>query len=140
MPGPWLQRCAKGLREFGYPSDKVVIEARWAEGQKEQLPKLAAELAALQAAAIVGNTPSAIAAKTVTKSVPIVFVTGTDPTAEGLVSSISRPGGNVTGVSFFNVPVTGKRLALLRELVPKAEIIATLQDSTIPTLRSRLVK
>ena len=92
------------------------------------MPKLAAELVALQVAAIVGSVEAALPAKAVTTSVPIVFVTGADPVAAGLVSSISRPGGNVTGVSFFDIPVTGKRLALLRELVPKAEIIAVLQD------------
>jgi putative ABC transport system substrate-binding protein len=63
-----------------------------------------------------------------TTSIPIIFVTGADPVAAGIVSSVSRPGGNVTGVSFFDVPVAGKRLALLRELVPNAEIIAVLQD------------
>jgi putative ABC transport system substrate-binding protein len=118
----------QGLREAGYPADKIVVEARWAEGHSDRLPKLAAELVSLPVAAIVGNTTAALAAKAVTTSVPIVFVTGSDPTSEKLVSNISRPGGNITGVSFFDVPVTGKRLTLLRELVPKAEIIATLQD------------
>jgi putative ABC transport system substrate-binding protein len=93
------------------------------------LPKLAAELVALKVAAIVGSVEAALAAKAATKSIPIVFVTGADPVTVGLVSSINRPGGNVTGVSFYAVPITGKRLALLRELVPKAETIAVLQDS-----------
>jgi len=93
------------------------------------LPKLAAELVALQVAAIVaGSVEGALAAKAATTSIPIVFVTGADPVAAGLVSSINRPGGNVTGVSFYDVPITGKRLALLRELIPNAEIIAVLQD------------
>ena len=126
--GHLVAAVRQGLRESGYPSDKVAIESRWADGQPERLPKLAAELVALQVAAIVGSVEAALAAKAVTTSVPIVFVTGADPVAAGLVSSISRPGGNVTGVSFFDIPVTGKRLALLRELVPKAEIIAVLQD------------
>jgi len=78
-------------------------------------------------AAIVGSVEAALAAKAATTSIPIVFVTGADPVMAGLVSSISRPGGNITGVSFFDIPVVGKRLALLRELVPKAEIIAVLQ-------------
>ena len=97
-------------------------------GRQERLPKLAAELVALQVAAIVGSVEAALAAKAATTSIPIVFVTGADPVVAGLVSSISRPGGNITGVSFFDIPVVGKRVALLRELVPKTEIIAVLQD------------
>ena len=126
--GHMVAAFRQGLRESGYTADKFVVEARWAEGHPDRLPKLAAELVALEVAAIVGNTTAALAAKAATSSVPIVFVTGTDPTSEKLVTSISRPGGNITGVSFFDVPVTGKRLTLLRELVPKADIIATLQD------------
>jgi len=125
--GHLVAAVRQGLRESGYPSDKVAIEARWADGRTERLPKLAAELVALQVAAIVGSVEAALAAKAATTSIPIVFVTGADPVMAGLVSSISRPGGNITGVSFFDIPVVGKRLALLRELVPKAEIIAVLQ-------------
>ena len=116
------------MREAGYSTDKVTIESRWAEGRPEQLLKLAAELVALNVAAIVGSAEAARAAMEATKSIPIIFVTGLDPIEIGLVSSLNRPGGNITGVSFYDVPVSGKRLALLRELVPKAEIIAVLQD------------
>src|SRR5262249_22103274 len=117
----------EGLRESGY--DNVVIEARWGDGREDQLPKFAHELVALPVAAIVaGSLPAARAAKAATSSIPIIFVTGADPQTEGLVSSIGRPGGNMTGVSFYDIPVTGKRLALLHELVPKAEVIAVLQD------------
>jgi ABC-type uncharacterized transport system substrate-binding protein len=126
--GHLVAAVRQGLRESGYPSDKVAIESRWAEGRPERLPKLAAELVALDVAAIVGSVEAALALKAATTSIPIVFVTGADPVAAGLVSSISRPGGNITGVSFFDIPVTGKRLALLRELVPNAKIIAVLQD------------
>ena len=126
--GHLLAALRQGLRESGYPTDKVTIESRWAEGRPEQLPKLAAELVALNPAAIVGNAEVVRAAKEATTSIPIIFVTGLDPVTTGLVSSINRPGGNITGVSFYDVPVIGKRLALLRELVPKAEIIAVLQD------------
>jgi len=119
-----------GLRESGYTNDKVVIEARWANGQMEQLPRLAAELVTLKVAAIVASFDAALAAKKATESIPIIFLTGADPVAAGLVSSINRPGGNVTGVSFYDVPVTGKRFELLRQLVPKAELIAILQDPT----------
>jgi putative ABC transport system substrate-binding protein len=118
----------QGLREAGYPSDTVAIESRFGDGRPERLPKLADELVALHVAAIVGSIDAARAAKTATTSIPIVFVTGADPVTSGLVSSINRPGGNVTGVSFYDVPVLGKRLALLRELVPAAETIAVLQD------------
>jgi ABC-type uncharacterized transport system substrate-binding protein len=126
--GHLVAAVRQGLRESGYPTDQVVIESRWADGRNERLPKLAAELVALNVAAIVGSVEAALAAKAATASIPIVFVTGADPVVAGLVSSISRPGGNITGVSFFDIPVIGKRLALLRELVPKAEIIAFLQD------------
>jgi len=126
--GHLVAALRQGLRESGYTADKVTIESRWAEGRPEQLPKLAAELVALNVAAIVSSIEGARAAKEATTSIPIIFVTGVDPVTSGLVSSINRPGGNVTGVSFYDVPVAGKRLALLRELVPKAETIAVLQD------------
>jgi putative ABC transport system substrate-binding protein len=132
--GHLVAALRQGLREAGYSSDRVVLEARWGEGQADRLPRLAAELAALPVAVIVGNTTGARAATAVTANMPIVFITGSDPMTEGLVSSINRPGGNVTGVSFFDVPVTGKRLTLLRELVPKAETIAILQDPNFSEL------
>jgi putative ABC transport system substrate-binding protein len=126
--GHLVAALRQGLRESGFPSDKVAIESRWAEGP-QQLSKLAAELVALKVSAIIGaSTPSAQAARAATTSIPIVFVTGADPQTEGLVSSISRPGGNITGVSFYDIPITGKRLALLHELVPTADVIAVLQD------------
>ena len=88
---------------------------------------------ALKLSVIVGGSSLAVdAAKKATTEIPIVFVVGTDPSSTGLVSSINQPGGNVTGVSFYDIPVTGKRLALLRELVPKAETIAVLQDPNSP--------
>ncbi len=152
--GQSVAAVRQGLRESGYPSDKVVIEARWGDGRRERLPKLAAELVALQVAAIVvRSVDAALAAKAATASIPIIFATGTDPVAAGLVSSINRPSGNITGVSFFHVPIIGKRFALLRELVPKAEIIAVLQDpnfsqhetetseiqTTVRTMRQKII-
>jgi putative ABC transport system substrate-binding protein len=135
--GHLVAAIRQGLRESGYQSDKVLIEFRWAGGREEQLPKLASELVASQVAAIVAaSLPSARAAKAATASIPIVFVTGGDPQEEKLVSSLNRPGGNVTGVSFYDIPITGKRLALLRELVPKAETIAVLQDPTSATFQT----
>lgn len=135
--GHLVAAVREGLRESGYPPEKIVIDARWGNGREEQLPKLAQELVAIPAAVIVaGSLPAARAAKAATGNIPIIFVTGADPQTEGLVSSISRPGGNVTGVSFYDIPVTGKRLALLQELVPKAEVIAVLQDPTSATYQT----
>jgi putative tryptophan/tyrosine transport system substrate-binding protein len=127
--GHLVAAVREGLRDSGYSSDKVIIESRWGDGREEELPKLARELVALPVAAIVGGSiPATRAAKAATASIPIIFVTGGDPQTEGLVSSISRPGGNMTGVSFYDIPVIGKRLALLHELVPRAAVIAVLQD------------
>ena len=129
--GHLVAAVREGLRDAGYSSDKVIIESRWGDGREEELPKLARELVALPVAAIVAaSTNSAVAAKAATTNIPIVFVTGGDPQTERLVSSISRPGGNMTGVSFSDVPVSGKRLALLHELVPNADVIAVLLDPT----------
>jgi len=128
--GHLVAAVRQGLRESGYTSDKIAIEARWANERREQLPNLAAQLVALKVAAIVASIDAARAAKAATTSIPIVFVTGVDPVAAGLVSSINRPGGNITGVSFYALPITGKRFELLRQLVPKAELIAILQDPT----------
>ena len=135
--GQLVAAVREGLRKSGYPTDKALIESRWGDGHEERLPKLAVELVGLQVAAIVaGSLPSARAAKAATASIPIIFVTGADPQTEGLVSSISRPGGNMTGVSFYDIPVTGKRLALLHELVPTAEVIAVLQDPNSATFQT----
>ena len=135
--GHLVAAVRQGLREADYPNDKVVIESRWGDGREEGLPKLAAELVALRVAAIVaGSLPAARAAKAATANIPIIFVTGADPQTEGLVSRISHPGGNMTGVSFYDIPITGKRLALLRELIPKAETIAILQDPNSAIFRS----
>jgi ABC-type uncharacterized transport system substrate-binding protein len=131
--GHLVAAVRQGLRESGYSNDKVAIESRWGDGHEERLPKLAAELVALQVSAIVGaGTPALRAAEAVTASIPIVFVVGTDPVAAGLVSSLNRPVGNITGVSFYDIPIIGKRFVLLRELVPNAEIIAVLQDPNSP--------
>jgi len=135
--GHLVAAVREGLRESGYPLEKIVIDARWGNGREEQLPKLARELVAIPAAVIVaGSLPAARAAKAATENIPIIFVTGADPQTEGLVSSISRPGGNVTGVSFYDIPITGKRLALLQELVSKAEVIAVLQDPSSATYQT----
>jgi putative tryptophan/tyrosine transport system substrate-binding protein len=119
----------QGLKETGFvESQNVAIEYRSAEGQTDRLPLLVADLLRRQVALIVGNTPSALAAKAATTTVPIVFATGSDPVIDGLVASLNRPGGNATGVSFLAGALGAKRLELLRLLVPKAATIAVLVD------------
>jgi putative ABC transport system substrate-binding protein len=117
----------QGLREIGYfEGQNVVIEYRSADNDPDRLTALATDFVRRPVALIVGNVLSAIAAKTVTTTVPIVFATGTDPVRDGLVSSLNRPGGNVTGVSFLAERLGAKRLELLHELVPTATSIAVL--------------
>jgi putative ABC transport system substrate-binding protein len=122
----------QGLKEAGFVEGRdVAIEYRSAEDQT-RLPLLIADLLRRQVALIVGNTPSAIAAKTATTTVPIVFVTGGDPVRDGLVANLNRPGGNVTGVSFMSVELAAKQFGLLRELRPGAARIAMLVDPKWP--------
>src|SRR5262245_984345 len=131
----------QGLGETGYVEGRnVAIEFRWAEGQHDRLRALAADLVSRQVALIVapGGAPAAIAAKSVTTSIPIVFEMGADPIAMGLVDSLSRPGGNLTGVSSLSVEVTPKRLEFLRQAVPTAASIAVLINPTSPTAASQL--
>jgi ABC-type uncharacterized transport system substrate-binding protein len=123
----------QGLKEAGFiEGQNVAIEYRWAEGRLDRLPALVADLVSQQVALIVGNTPSALAAKAATTTVPIVFVTGGDPVIEGFVASLSRPGGNATGVSFLSAAVVTKRLELLREVVSNAAAIAALVNLNFP--------
>jgi len=131
----------QGLSEAGYSESRnVAIEFRWAEGQHDRLPALAADLAARQVSVIVapGGAPAALAAKSATTSIPIVFEMGADPIAMGLVGSLSRPGGNLTGVSSLNVEVTPKRLEILHEAVPAATVVAALINPTSPTAPAQL--
>src|SRR5262245_10817868 len=119
----------RGLKEAGFVEDQNVrIEYRWAQGQYDRVPALVAELLRRPIDVLVttGDTLSALAAKEATTSIPIVFVTGSDPIKFGLVSSLNRPGGNVTGVSFLVNVLTAKQLELLHEMVPRAKTCALL--------------
>ena len=123
----------QGLKESGYvEGQNVAIEFRSAEDHADRLLALVTDLIGRPVAVIVGNTSSALAAKAATKTVPIVFATGGNPVREGLVASLNRPGGNVTGVSFISVELGAKRLGLLRELRPGAARIAVLVDPKFP--------
>src|SRR6266851_9046469 len=123
----------QGLKEAGFvEGENVAIEFRSAEGQIDQLPALVADLIRRQVALIVGNTPPALAAKAATTTMPIIFTTGGDPVRDGLVDSLNRPGGNVTGISFITVELGAKQLGLLRELRPGAAPIAVLVDPKWP--------
>jgi putative ABC transport system substrate-binding protein len=123
----------QGLGETGHVEGRnVLVEYRWAERHYERLPKLAADLVHQQVQVIATNTPAAPAAKAATTTIPIVFVTGDDPVAAGLVESLSRPGGNLTGVSLLNVEIGPKQMQLLHDLVPAATIMALLINPTHP--------
>jgi len=134
---PMIAGFHQGLRAAGFTEGQnVAIEYRYANNQLERLPGLVAELVRLPVAVIVANVNAALAAKAATKTVPIVFATGSDPIVDGLVASLNRPGGNVTGVSFVSGLLGPKRLEMLRQLVPTAATMAMLVGTG--TLEARI--
>jgi ABC-type uncharacterized transport system substrate-binding protein len=123
----------QGLREAGFTEDQnVVVEYRWGDNQPDRLPVLIADLLRRPLGVIVGNITAAQAAKAATTTVPIVFTIGSDPVRAGLVASLNRPGGNVTGVVFFSAELGAKRFEQLRQFVPQATTLAMLANPSTP--------
>jgi putative ABC transport system substrate-binding protein len=137
-----LRAFALGLKEEGYiEGQNAAIEYRWAGDQEDRLPALAAELVQRRVSVIAaGGTPSSLAAKAATATIPVVFETASDPVTLGFVASLNRPGGNLTGVTNLNVEVGQKRLELLRELLPAATIVAVLVSPSAPALTAQFMR
>jgi len=128
-----VEAFRQGLRETGYTEDKnIKIEFLWGEDRNDRLPALAAELIGRPTTVIAANSVSAIAAKAATATIPIVFQSGVDPVASGLVASLGHPGGNATGVSFFASTLEVKKLEVMHELIPLAAVIAVLVNPNNP--------
>src|SRR5262245_3073516 len=132
-PDPFLEGFRQGLREAGYTEGQnILVEPRWAKGRLDRFPDLAADLVRFKVDVIVAGGNEAVkAAKQATRTIPIVMVSG-DAVADGLVSSLARPGGNVTGVTIFSSELAAKRLALLKEIVPGLTRVAVLWNSSNP--------
>jgi putative tryptophan/tyrosine transport system substrate-binding protein len=140
IPAQYAAGFNQGLKETGYiEGENVVIERHSAEGRYDRLPALAADLVRRQVAVIVSTAlAAALAAKAATTTIPIVFTTATDPVKDGLVASLSRPGGNLTGVSLLTGELVQKRLELLRDVIPNATVIAVLVNPNNPNAEVNL--
>jgi putative ABC transport system substrate-binding protein len=135
---PMVAAFHQGLKDTGYvEAQSVRIEHRWADGQYDRLPAMAADLVHRQVAVIVTNSPGMLAAKAATTTIPTVFTTSGDPVELGFVASLARPGRNITGVTQLNVEVAPKRLELMHELVPTATIMAVLLNPTYPSAETQ---
>src|SRR5262245_482240 len=138
-----LPAFRQGLGEAGFSEGRnVAIEFRWAHGDNSRLPELAADLVRRQVAVIVtvAGTAAALAAKAATTTIPIVFSAGTDPVEAGIVASLSRPGGNITGVNFMSSELGAKRLGVLQEMIPRANRFALLVNQTNPVSAESAIK
>src|SRR5262245_26247161 len=136
---PLVEGFRQGLAEAGFvEGQNVALDYRWADDQPDRLKALAAELVRRQVGVIVGNTAAVQAAKTITATTPLVFVSGSDPVRTGIVTSLNRPGGNVTGVTFTVIDIVAKQLGLLHELVPTAAVIAVLRDPNQPEFEQEM--
>ena len=135
IPGPNVEAFRQGLRDLGYVEGKnILIEYRYAEGKRDRVPSLVAELVQLKVDVLVSpDGPAIRAAKQATKTIPIVMVINQDPVATGLVDSLARPGGNITGISRLTRELSGKRLELLTEVVPGISRVGILWDPSART-------
>src|SRR6266481_534690 len=137
---PFVEAFRSGLREMGFiEGQNVAIEYRWAEDRGERVPELVADLVRRRVAVIcTGNNVTSLAVKKATSEIPLVFVVGLDPVLLGLVSTINRPGGNATGVSFLTSSLEPKRLELMRVLLPRVELVAALVNPDNPNAESHI--
>jgi putative tryptophan/tyrosine transport system substrate-binding protein len=138
-----IEAFRQGLRDLGYVEGKnIFIEYRYAEGKLDRLPELAAELARLKVDVIVaaGGTPAILAAKNATRTIPVVFGANADPVGSGFVASLARPGGNITGTSLIALELSGKRLDLLKETIPKISRVAVLLNPTNAATEAQLAE
>jgi ABC-type uncharacterized transport system substrate-binding protein len=140
-PDPLVEAFRQGLRELGYVEDRnISIEYRWTEGRDERLPDLAADLVRLKVDIIVTSGSGSLAAKRATTTIPIVMQVSIDPVGSGLVASLARPGGNITGMATLTEDMPGKWLELLKELLPQVSRVAVLFDTTSPSSAAQQLK